>query len=258
MSAYLTAVLADNPIHYWRCCDPATGVLNDVGSVPIALITNANFASLGFSGPVSDGGSFYSDSNDDAVFRDTENWSTPLTLELWFWQHYVRGQTQALFDIEQAGVTALILPFVISSGALQVNAGASHLTTTTFPQIQRWHHLVVTRSASLTTIYLDSVNIGSFASAAQASVPCQFALGAAVGDTSISSANFSEVALYSSALSSARVAAHYAAADRRSQPPVGNAAGGTSGSGVSVSDPNYVGILQQILQAVRSKYENTP
>lgn len=250
-------MLADSPKHYWRACDPAVGLLNDVGSTPIALVTNANYASLGFSGPISDGGSFFCDSQDDAVFRDTESWSTPLSLELWFWQHYVRGQTQALFDIEQAGITSLILAFILSNGTVQVNTGATHLATAVVPAVQVWHHLVVTRSASTSTIYLDGSNIGSFAAAAQAAVPCQFALGAAVGDTSIASANLAEVALYTSVLSAGRVTAHFVAADRTTQPPVAGAAGGVGGAGSSVSSPLYLGILQEILQAVKRTFPTT-
>jgi len=247
---YLSEVIADNPKHYWRCADPAPGLFNDIGSTPVALVTNITQACFPFSGPNSDGGSFYCDSNNDAVFRDTESNGTPLSVECWFWQHYIRGVTQALFDVEQASVTSLALAFITSTGAVQVNAGAGHLTTASFPPVQRWHHLVVTRSASLTSIYLDGASIGSFATAAQAAVPVQFAVGAAVGDTSVASANISEVAYYTTVLSAARVLAHFNAADQTSQPPI---AGSGSLSGAS-TNLFYTGLLEQILQSVRKLY----
>src|SRR5690348_3892373 len=84
MSAYLSAVLADNPFHYWRHGESGGQVAIDVAGFPLYL---SGHGGHGYTGPVSDGGAMWCDGsvNKGSVSGQTLHLIAPVTVELWFW-----------------------------------------------------------------------------------------------------------------------------------------------------------------------------
>lgn len=248
MSAYLTAVLADNPKHYWRCADPGGVLAHDIGSSPKHLLQSGSTAPLGYSGPVSDGGAFVESANAGIANSDAELVTIPYSFEIWFWLAYAQTCTFAQcngpagFTVFQAAMSA--------AGTLTVFGSAGIAGTFLLVTPRAWHHLVHTVTGAASNTYLDGVRSGPTAGAGVGSSPTFFfgsnnAGGAALGGA------MSEIAMYLTALSAGRVAAHLAAADQVAQAPVFSGAGGFTGVAVS---PPYNSLLQQILNSVRGVF----
>lgn len=222
MSAYSAAVLADSPLHYWRCADPGGALLHDVGSQKVALmVNNIDPVGLPYSGPVSDGGSFLDQGTAYGWFnQDSDALAAPLSLEFWLWQHSDIATQQIAF-IVRSGASSF---FVQTSSTTKLGgvgtggtiADAANLTR------QAWHHVVFTISGTGAGIlYKDAVSVATGAVGIPPTGNYRFALGGNVG----SAANqfqgaLSEAAIYGSVLSAARVTAHFAAADNVSSKPV--------------------------------------
>jgi len=247
---YLSEVIADNPLHYWRCADPPGSVLNDIGSSPLQMLrTNGSGADTGYSGPVSDGGSVRGDMGMQLADSDL-SLTTPFTFECWAWQDYSAGVAQAVMETNNGG--GFVVGLAISAGlVLQAFTATGPINDPTTYTKDHWHHLVLTHTAATAILYRDGANVGSRAAAAVAqtlslAVGCRPALPV----QQILAGFVSEAAWYTSALSAARVLAHFNAADQITQPPVATG-GSLSGSSTNV---NYTGLLQQILQSVRKLY----
>ena len=257
MSAYLTAVLADSPIHYWRLADPGGSLVHDIGSTPRAMATN-NFATVvPYTGPISDGGSAWFDALTTVNFFDSDSRTTPCSAELWVWQHYTRNAFQGLFSMDVPGVTALCDIAISALGHPQANVALTSILSASAITIQAWHHLVVTRTAALSTLYVDGISVGTVATGAQAAANFNMAIGAylasSFGNTANpASANIAEVAMYGTALSAARVTAHFVAADNTSSKPISKISGvGQPNTGNANTSADA---LQQILNAVKKTY----
>ncbi len=257
MSAYLSAVLADSPIHYWRMADPGGSLTHDIGSSPRAMATN-NFATVvPYTGPISDGGSAWFDALTTVNFFDSDSRTTPCSSELWVWQHYTRNAFQGLFSMDVPGVTALCDIGINATGHPQANVAVTSITSASVMSIQNWHHLVVTRTASLSTLYVDAISVGTVATGTQAAANFNMCIGAYLantfGNTTVpASANIAEVAFYGTALSASAVTTHFVAADNVSSKPVSQISG--VGSPNNGNANTSAAALQQILNAVMKTY----
>lgn len=253
--SYLTDVMADNPVHFWRCADPGGKWANDIGSSPLGLVARASFDILGYTGPNSDGGS--------AIFTiqaalwevDRRNITVPLTLEAVFFQHNIDARLQVVFTTEIAGVSSPCGMGIDATGKPYMSNTGTLITAAAAPTFNAWHHMVATHTGAIRTLYIDGVQV-----AAQANVVGTLTGSLSVGGTPPNSTQaaemfISEVAFYNTALTAARVSAHYAALDNLASKPVfkpyGNFAGGTGTSTFTTQD------VQDILSAVRRTFPTT-
>jgi Concanavalin A-like lectin/glucanases superfamily len=259
VSAYSTAVLADAPTHYWRCADPGGRLLHDIGSTPRVLTLGTSPDCTPYSGPVSDGGSAQFEQVSGADNFDTELNGAPATIECWFWQVHRRGVIQGVFDCDQVGVTTILRVGMNATGHVVCNVALSNFISPGVMSTQAWHHLAATRTGVLTTLYVDGVAVNTLASGAQGPVSTAFELGGDTGaslgnPTSFCSGAIAEAAFYQTALSAARIAAHFAAADNVASRPVYLANGiFTLSSGALVTDN---ALLTDIHKYVSQTYQN--
>lgn len=250
MSAYSAAVLADAPVHYWRCADPGGGLGHDIGSSPIAIhgLGTAISAPFGYSGPVSDGGSM-----DLALVGQYANTGNPITVQTnpmsleclyWNWQDFntfcICLQVQSTNQITLLW-TGTVWEFVYNGAVVTTNHNGT---------AQHWHHLVATYDGTNARLYVDAFAAGPTAVAPQAAISQIFEIGANFSLANFGQGFFAEVAIYASALSAARVTAHFNAIDQIGTVPVFQAAAGTPGGGTTQ--------LANILAAVQKTYQNAP
>lgn len=254
MSAYLTAILADSPTHYWRCADPGGALLHDIGSAPRALSEGVvGFQATPYVGPVSDGGSAYFNLNTNCSYQDSDlNVTTPLSLECWFWLTTSAAAAQDFVGISN-GATALAIGIDATLHAHAFSSGGGIASAATVTR-DAWHHLVLTQTAALGTLYLDGANVGTLAGAA-VNINPNFLVGSggsAGAPTRFAHAAVSEAAVYASALSAAQVTTHFTAADQTTARPVftGNGTFSTSSGVVTLNSAQ----LAAILAAVRKTY----
>jgi len=252
--SYLSEVLADNPSHFWRLADPGGEWAADIGSAaPQMMIvkpqTNGSIAIMGYSGPASDGGS--------ALLLTPSYLQTvpiqatfPFSVECCVFLDYVTAALQAFvawnYDTQTVGLAvggALPGVYVAYSSAGNVAGGV--------PSKYVWDHVVGVYTAAATTLYVNGVNVGAGGATALAGVTNIYLGRTSVNGQPIQGDSIAEVAIYPTALSAARVLAHFNALDQRHSTPVYGAASGLSGAPTNAA---YTDLLQQILQSVRRIY----
>lgn len=218
---YLSAVMADSPRHYWRCADPGGNILHDIGSTPKALFSGTGSRSLPYMGPNSDGGSFLN-GNDQYWNLEAETLGPPITVEVWVWQVYRTGGAVRVVDVITSGGFTLASVGIDASGNPQgFGSGGPVLPANTITT-QAWHHIAfVVPVSAASYLVLDGVQLGTGAAGGGGTIAALLCLGATVpGGASRFNGAISEAAIYNSALSLARIQAHYAAADNTAARPV--------------------------------------
>jgi microcystin-dependent protein len=209
LSAYETEVLADSPYLYWESQD-ASGHLADASgnsrdttteSVLTYQVGGPFFASLAIE-----------KGNGGAAYRTSASAATNnFTAEFWLYLVSGGGGNRTIFANHNGGAGwDIYMPasnkfaVVVQSVGFMSQCAATLATAT-------WYHVVVTRDSGTWKYYVngavDTSNAGTGAPSS--------ASGGTIGIDSAASAldiRFAHVAYYESALSSARVAAHYAAA----------------------------------------------
>lgn len=258
MSAYTTAVLADSPRHYWRLADPGGVLVHDLGSAPIALLTNSNYpAGLPYLGPISDGGSFVG----QAVAypwmnEDVDAMAAPLTLELLLWQHSDIAVVQIAF-IVRTGASPFFIA-VNTTPAIYCSGPSVTIVNPTALVRQTWKHVVaVFPGAGNGTLYVNGSSVGTASLGVPPSGNYRFGIGGNVGSAGNQfQGALAECAVYTTALSAARVTAHFNAVDQITQRPIFSANGAfpTSSGGTSTD----VQQLATIIAAVQTTYQNSP
>ena len=245
--AYRSVVLADNPIGYWEFDEASGATAADSGggtSEPgayqnCALGQASAFAALGtcaqFNGTTS-----RVRVEPSSVF---ELGTGDFSVELWYKTAVsTRGD---MFNYKNANDFGLFANQAASGQIGGWHNGQINGTTTT---INAWHHLVATRSAGTLLLYLDGVQVASTADAQSFSANAPLFIGANhSGATAYAIAIpfngwIDEVAVYGTALSAARVLAHYQAADTPATPVIVN----TTASGVAASTVTVGGQLTTV------------
>jgi hypothetical protein len=254
---YLSAVIADAPTHFWRLADPGGEWLADIGSARPEMMlfkpqANGSQLGVGYSGPNSDSGSMLILSPSYAQSQPLVA-AFPFTIECCVFQQGGWGAFAIFMAWDQTGWAGLGIngatpaKYVALSNAGDVNAGA--------PSKFVWDHLAAVYTAAATTLYVNGVNVGA-SGASQLPNNKNLYLGRTVSNTlPMPGGNLSEVAIYPTALSAARIAAHFNALTQRHQTPVFNTAGGT---GDGTLDTSYTDIQQAILGDLFSHYKNNP
>jgi hypothetical protein len=218
--------------------------LVDIGSSREDMYAAAGAPQLGYSGPVSDGGSCYFPGN--AYFRSAASVprTPPYSLETWLYQAAAPTTTAWIMSLSNTGIGT-----AATSAFLQGTIVAFAWTSASALVSQTWNHCVLTVSTTQFLLYLNGVLVNT----------TNHALGAQnrndyIGSDGTNSIQgwVAECADYSFLLPAARVAAHYAAADNLARGPYfkqGGSFNPTTGVPTSNTD-----LLQQILAAVRKTY----
>lgn len=214
-SPYRDAVLADSPVGYWRLAETSGAAVDATG----------NAAGGSYVGGVTRGvpGALAGDANLAARFDGTDDYvSVPdnnaldrgdvLSYELWVKRGALQGVSQRLLH---KGAGTASVGFGLNNKVVLLPGGSGAATTATSTIAitdQTWHHLVATKNGAEVRIYVDGVDRtapgtnSTFTSNATA-----LNIGRASTGSAYSSADIDEVAVYPTALTPARVAAHYQA-----------------------------------------------
>lgn len=214
LADYASAVLADSPLAYWELQE-ASGNPQDSSGNGRHITTTSGTPDYRFAtGPCGDdfgiqlaGGEMFSRS---VVSTATNN----VTIELWY-KHVSSGaNNQNMVYNGNSGSNGWGIIMGSSSGPTYrglcggvalLGAGATALGTT------NWHHLVINRDSGDSNrwkLYLDGAVDNSNAGTTNPSAP---AGNLGIGTTSLQ-AIYAHVAVYGTALSAARILAHYNAA----------------------------------------------
>lgn len=223
---YLSEVIADAPIHFYRLADPGGVICYDLGSTPYHLF--AQVPQLAYTGPNSDGGSISStglgypgDANPSASV------TTPLSFEIICWGglnygsqvliRYTGGSNDLGLEVNSPGTG-----WVIRNGAVPQSSAVDM-------GIQAWHHVVLTYDNTTFRLYVDGSQVYTTTSGNGSKTPTG---GIQVGGGSGSRLFLSEAAIYASTLSASRVTAHYTAIDNLSSNPVNRIAVNAAGASI--------------------------
>ena len=223
--AYSRAVLADNPLSYWRLNETSGSTAADQeGTYPGSIQGNVT---VGQSGPVSDGGAYAFGGGMVALgsasgLMPSGDW----TVELWF-----KATSQQAQDCagDYGGSTCLMWRSHAYGAAVYLQTdgtvGGSFSTT---PSIAygvssltsyadgNWHYLVVARDTSSLAIYIDGTQVETTPVSETTDYYCCEMVVAIGNDPACGCSPFygllSEVAFYDYALDPEQVGAHYQAA----------------------------------------------
>lgn len=233
MSAYTVAVLADSPNLYLRFNDTS-------GSTCVATVgNNGTYANNSGSFTLSQTGALTAGGDTDLAVKFATNAECDgsggshnacqdvgdiFTIEYWLKRETI-GITEIVFLNDDQ--PACIESFINSSNQLtlnQYNTAGICSSTTTIVADGVFHHCVITKSGATVKIYIDGVDrTGSVSNQTFSNPVHGWKLFGTSGTSTID-----ELALYPTALSAARVLAHYNAA--QASPPVNTVAPAVTGT----------------------------
>lgn len=227
---YRSEVLADNPFAYYRLDDSVgnpsgLSIMDDeVGGVGSHI--NVPSSSMGHAGALPcesvNRAITYSSATDDASTAGLPGGLSDFSIEYWVKTTQSGGGTQwwqgsGLVDAEVAGVLNDFGTALVSGNKVGFGLGNPDTTLPSAGAINdgAWHHIVATRSGATMKLYVDgalSAERNDGPTAARNGTNGFFSIAQRNDVGNQASGAFDEVALYSSALPAADVAAHYDAA----------------------------------------------
>jgi hypothetical protein len=215
MSTYSDTVIADTPVGYWRLGE-ASGTTADnaqgtsardglyVGTPTLGAAGALNSDSDKAIGPL-DGTSQYVRIDHSTAFNLGNTWS----IEAWV----SRGSTGAYRIIASKGTGAYELS-LDTDGTLTLRQANTGIMLATVAAIGTgWHHVVGTKNGSTLALYVDgsAASTDSSANATTTDNGTYLIIGGNWDSGNFFNGSLDEVAVYGTALSSTRVAAHYTA-----------------------------------------------
>jgi hypothetical protein len=221
-ASYATVVMADAPFAYWRLAETAGTTAKDMtGGHDGTYQGTPVFTSTG---PVA-GGRSVCFTGDDRVVADALAHLTPATwqaLSMEVWVSMAAGATEDyLMSFAQSnGIDPFGLYRDDTTGRFRFHYGPSNVSGVVIPTAGTFYHLVITlNTANGGSFYVNGQLVGSFTATERPSFAGgHFSLGADYDSVSGSPVVgeflhgcLAEAALYTTALTAERVAAHYAA-----------------------------------------------
>ncbi len=215
--SYSSEVLADAPNAWYRQRETAAPIADSSGNgAPDSSVTSGT-PTYGIAGPIIsdgaaskgisyDGADDYFNIPDDALFDVGD----VLTLEVWL----KRNETASTY--QQKILSKLVPAYLIYLENHQFGFGKAEtavivLSTTTIQDLL-WHHLVLTKNGATVKQYIDGVDVtGTVTNATLGDGTGALWIAAEAGFWDLDGV-LSEIAIYPTALSQARVQAHYAEA----------------------------------------------
>lgn len=207
---YAAEVLADAPTGYWHLDESSGTVAADAaGANPGAYVNTPTLAapSLLLDG-VGSAVACVAASQEEITLPGNPI-STNGTFEVWF--RWTAGVTLLRDSASSTTSTWLV---VDNNGQLSVRAGGTlincSISTATVRDGNR-HHLAIRKSGASIIVYVDSQSVGSTSAANNNAATMPWHLGRNGTNAQYADTTFDEVAVYTTALSAARIAAHYTA-----------------------------------------------
>ncbi len=209
---YVQQVTADSPTAWWKL-DEASGNVADSSGNSQTLAPQGSAPTYHVAGPGTGAGTTFGCSFVAASSQAfTKGSAAPLfladvmTIEVWYKRSATQGATQGFIDKGASYGFGMA-----SDNTIQFSGGGQVLATSsgTLTDTASWHHIVVTKNGSTRKVYLDGVDVTSLGTnATLADGGSDLFLGWRGG---YQTGSLSNVAMYTTALSAARVSAHFAA-----------------------------------------------
>ncbi len=215
---YAQTVLADNPVGYWKFNESSGTTITNYGSAGATKnLTTSGSPTLGVAGPVAGntGCTFVAASTQYATVTDAGSLFQPsdvFTVEFWF----KKASNGSAFSIvtKDSSSGSLKIGFASNNKLTSTKAGVADLdTTTAITDTASWHHAVYTKDGSTRVWYVDGVSDTTLGTNQTFSTSGNdfWISRRGTGLTEYMNGGLAQIAVYSTALSGARVAAHYAA-----------------------------------------------
>jgi Concanavalin A-like lectin/glucanases superfamily len=249
---YLSTVQADTPLHYWRMADPGGNILHDIGSSPLHLVA-ALTTSGPYSGIAADGASVQSNGSAGPETFTALTQALPVTLECWFWLMFNTFAVNQIVYWDGSGTGNEIQAWVDTAAVLNVAVSGQGTRTWAGPVTQQaWHHFVLTCTTAALNVYIDNTLRITQAATFPSPIAKPIGWGCHPLVTDSHLIFVTECAMYSSVLSGARIAAHFAAQEISAAPVFFS-----SGNAANPAYPGSVvpdATVAQILASVRKVY----
>lgn len=220
--SYLSEVITDSPLHYWRFADPGGVRAADIGSGArssmIPAVGGAMPPSMPYSGFASDGGSMASGQGrlSNAPFVSASAWS----IECCFYSARVSSSVNAVFEIAYA--TNVFAGFSLFAGAVPhwyFGTGPTDVFGTNATPVEQWMHLVLTNDGTNVRGYRDAIlEVTQSGPAVTGIMGGAFAFRSHSSTDSQPGGWISELAVYSHVLTPTRINAHFLALPSSSGP----------------------------------------
>lgn len=250
-TSYSTVVLADSPTLYWRL-DESSGITAADTSGNSHLGTYSGGITYGQTGAVTGNSAIHVVGSGDVQSQENLTIGVPMSVEAWVnmaklpaADTNVVGQNNAFGggnNLNELYVdTSGYVRFYVTDPVSKLTSIAPGAATLTF---NAWHHVAGTADGTTARAYLDGVEVGNVAAGGNSGSEYWFVAGYSTGGTGKPAGLYGsvdEVAVYGSALSAARVLAHYnAAAGAQGGATFINVAGDVQVSGMLRSYSNAV------------------
>jgi hypothetical protein len=220
---YASEVAADNPRHWWRLNEPAGIIFDDSGASRAPAVALAT-PLPGASGVATDGGSVPIWSGMLAI-RSGDNlvgFTSPWTIEAWVYLIGTTGASQSPFYWFTGsgglvlGMSSALVPNLTSANGASTTAIVAPGAISEYV----WHQLAGTHDGSNLRLYIDGALVtGPTVCAASTSPTAKGSMGnQQTASGQVVNAHMTEVSLYNTALSTARILAHYNAANLKAFP----------------------------------------
>lgn len=215
-TSYPTVIQADSPSGYWRLADPSgTAAVRTVGAVDGVHVNTPTLgvASL-LPGSTDLAVAYTSASLEDTTFTGLADWGAgPVTLEMWFKRGNATHLDYGLIARPGTSTTQWQVNIQGATGVIRLGFGTgSALSVPTYWDTLA-HHLAITKDATTTgvKIYVDGADVtGAVVGATPGSNTGVVNLAVDLA-SDFFEGSIDELAIYPSALSAARVLAHYQA-----------------------------------------------
>jgi Concanavalin A-like lectin/glucanases superfamily len=204
---YRSTVLEDSPSLFWELNETSGTVANDISGGSNNGTINGG-STLDQAGPFGIAKSVQFNGSNAYIQRTYFSQNSDYAIELW-WNPQSIGSTYLVAYNGNPGTTGYGL-YVYSNQLIGLRGGLSFDYTGYVPTLNQWIYLVMARSSSTETIYVNGTSVLS-GSGTSNTVDTAFAIAGASATAGYCPCFVSNVAFYSHNLSSARVAAHYAA-----------------------------------------------
>lgn len=210
---YDQAVLADSPIRYYKLQEGNGTLAADAGVQGVAATYTGGFT-LQENGPMN-GGSVGVSLNGTSGYLSVPTTGLPsgasaVTMEAWIFVSSVPSSTQMICNLGNGTSGQNLMLQLTSTGHLQIITASSSVTSASAITANAWHHVVGYYDGTNIGAYLDGSSIGTPVAVSENTTYGAATFGARENGTQFFLAGeIAFCALYSTALSSGRVTAHY-------------------------------------------------
>ncbi len=214
---YPQEVLADTPRGYWKFTEPSGTSIADSSGNSLTLTTH-NSPTLGVTGPrtgetacfFASGSSQYADRADNNLLDLADTF----TIECFYKRGSVVGTFQYIISKGANAYGMLMYDTNVVQGQIQAVQNVAN-SSSTIGNDSTWHHIAFTKTGTTRKIYVDGADVTSLGTNGTGTDNAtSLFIGGKSDLTSFLEGTLAHVAVYPTALSAARITAHYGARAR--------------------------------------------